>query len=557
MPSQPHDQNFELIDELAPEFSADDPLERRLLEDGARWRARITPPIEPFAQRMNAALRASGRGPTDSPVEERPMTQRIVTQPPLTSTSQPRRRPGNWNTLVAVAAAVAIVATLAWVFQTIPHTRVAGKTVTPAPNPAAHVTHPRGHWEDVVQYTLSTSGSVYVAPSDPRVAYRAISSQSSPTVTALARTTDGGATWTPLTLPSDYGGWFGSLAISPLDPQTVFITLYADRNNSHCPAYALPSGADVGPAALNGAPGPHADARLGPLHPTSGGYACYFQYVSRDGGASWTHPRFPWKAYHFADAGPNLTTIQAQGATLVAAVAGDLNGPAYLGVRIAASSDGGSTWEVADADIYATGQIVESYAVLPSTSTLYALSVPQQTESGRVSSAAVWRSDDGGAHWTQVGTSPLAEARLVAVARTPGGRTLYEVRLGSAPDSKRPVYFSRDDGRTWSPVSTAGWPTAQGDNPWTISTLADGSLMMEFNDLPTPNAGGVILLNANVSFYAWRPGDARWFQVAPRPGSGSAFQSWITWPANGPQTLWLVVGEQQGTIFTVRKCVLE
>lgn len=557
MSSWPHDHDTVSMNGMAPEFTADDPLECRLLADGARWRAFSAPPVEPFAQRVNAALRESGQCQAYGPVEERRMSQHIVTSPPFTTTQHPRRRPSRWSTLVAVAAALAIVAMLAWVFQSVPHRSVASRTSTATPSPAAHVTQPRGHWADVVQYKLNSGGSLYVAPSDPRAAYRAVRSPSDPTASSLARTTDGGTTWTPFRLPSDYGGSFGSLDVSPLDPQTVFITLYADSNNPHCPAFALGPGTDTGPAALTGSAEALAYSRLGPLHLTGGGYACYFQYVSRDGGAHWAHPEFPWKAQHLADSIISGLAVQKLGTTLVAAVAGDLNGPAYLGVRIASSHDGGSTWDVADADIYASGQIVSAYAVLPGTSTLYALSVPQQTEYGQASSAAAWRSDDAGAHWARVGTSPLAEVQLAATASTPGGPTLYEVRQGSAPDGKQPVYFSRDGGRTWSPVTTKGWPKSQTVNPWTVNTLADGSLLLEF---ATPLSGPypeMPIGNTNGTFMGWRPDDAGWFQVAPRTGSGSVVQTWITAPVSGPQTLWIVVSEQQGTALTVRKCVLE
>lgn len=559
MPSQPHDPNVEPIDGCASGLSAADPLERRLLADGARWRGHTAPHVEPFARRVNAALRESASlRLADRPIEERRMSQRIITPPPLTTIrQQPRRRTGRWGTLVAVAAAIGIVAMLTWIFQTIPHARVANKTGTPTPNPAAHVTHSRGHWADVVQYTLSSNGSVYVAPSDLRVAYRAVRSPSDPTVYALARTTDGGATWTPFTLPNDYGGWFGSLDISPLDPQTIFVTLYADQTNSHCPAYTLPPGADVGPAPLWAASARGLNTRIGPLfRPNGGGYACYFQYVSHDGGADWAHPQFPWKAQHLAESGLS-SAVQTQGATLFTAAAGDLDGPAYLGARIASSADGGSTWDVADADIYVTGQIVSAYAVLPGTTTLYALSVPQQTESGQVSSAEAWRSDDAGAHWTRVGTSPLAAVRLAATTRTPGGPTLYEVRTDVAPDGKQPVYFSQDGGKTWSPVSTAGWQKSQADNPWSVNTLADGSLVLEFTDVQSGPFPEVPVGNTNVATLGWRPGDAGWFQATPRSGSGTVVKSWVTAPADSPQTLWILVADQNGTTYTVRKCVLE
>src|SRR5258708_12669877 len=140
MSSQPHNHGPQPTDGLEPEFSPDDPLERRLLADGARWRAHTAPPVEPFARRVNAALRESRRQ-ADTFEEEQPMSQRIVTPPTRVASQPPRRRPGTWNTLVAIAAAIAIVATLAWIFQAIPHLRLAGNSPTPTPPSPPHLTH--------------------------------------------------------------------------------------------------------------------------------------------------------------------------------------------------------------------------------------------------------------------------------------------------------------------------------------------------------------------------------------------------------------------------------
>lgn len=491
------------------------------------------------------------------------MSQRIVTPPPQVASQPPRRRPGKWGTLVAVAAAVVIVAMLAWVFQAIPHSRLAGKSATPTPNYAAHITHPRGQWADEVKYTLGSSRALYVAPSDPRVAFRAISPQSNPMAIALARTTDGGATWTNVALPSDDGGWFGDLAVSPLDPQTVFLLLFAEQSDPHCPPSALGPGTDIGPAALKAPNVPHADARLGPLHPTSGGYSCSFQYVSRDGGTHWSHPTFPWPGMHLDEVAPNASAVQVQGTTLFAALAGNLNGEAFDGWRLAASSDGGSTWRAADAAIWAAGQIVMRYTAIPGTTILFARSVPQQTPAGQQSSTTLWRSDDAGMHWSQVGGGafPPAYGALVGTAQGASSTTLYALGAQLLTQTSTglltavgtlPISASTDGGRTWSRAPSSGEP--QNKMTTLIGTLADGSLLLEFSDQqPVPEAAAA---DANVSYYAWRPGDKAWFQVTPPPG-GSVVRSWLTTPASGPQTLWIVAQSQQGTTYTVRKDVLD
>jgi hypothetical protein len=298
--------------------------------------------------------------------------------------------------------------------------------------------------------------------------------------------------------------------------------------------------------------------------PGSGGYSCTFQYVSHDGGAHWSHPSFPWPDQHLADlgGGTNGFPVQAQGTTLFAAVTGDLDGVAYDGVRLVASEDGGSTWTAVDNTIYAAGQVVTSYIAIPGTTSLYAMSVPQQTLYGQEGQAELWSSNDAGTHWTQVGLAPAglapaAQAKLTGTTRTPGGTTLYALDAG---DSPVPVFTSRNGGRTWVQVSSAGWPSGQDAYPWSPTTLADGSLLLQFFEAPPIGDPEILASNANISFYGWRPGDTTWFPVTPRPGSRSLDEAWLTSPANGSQSIWIVVRSlSQGArsiAYTVLQCVL-
>ena len=552
-PPQPNDS-------LGPEFSPDDVLEQSLLEDGAQWRADSVPPIAPFAGRVNAALRErrhtseNGAGSAQRPREERPMAHRRVILPPQAASPPGQRPPGAWSTLVAVAVAVAVVATLAGVFHALSNTRVAAPAATPTPNFATHVTRARGHWADVVQYMVGTNSAIYVEPSDTRIAFRTSTSPTDATAVTLARTSDGGATWTTLSLPTDDGGWFGGLALSPLDAQTVFLSMGADQSDPHCPASALGYGTGYVTQPIPNAGGP-----LDLQYPTSGGYSCSFQYVSRDGGAHWSHPSFPWPAQHFADLGVETSGFpgEVQGTTLFAAVTGNLNGEYFDGVRLVASEDGGSTWSAVDNTIYAAGQVVTSYTAIPGMTSLYAMSVPQQTPAGQESHALLWSSEDQGVHWTRVGPAPLALAQLIGTIRSPGGPILYAVGLqSSGPEGQVPTVASHDGGRTWVAASNAGWPQGQVANPWSLNTLADGSLLMEFLN-PLPPGASSTAYDPNTSFYGWRPGDSQWFPVTPRPGGGSEHQVWLTSPATSPQTLWIVSASQQDTTYTVRQCVLQ
>src|SRR5262249_44882381 len=110
---------------------------------------------------------------------------------------------------------------------------------------------------------------------------------------------------------------------------------------------------------------------------------------------------------------------------------------------------------------------------------------------------------------------------------------------------------------TWVPVANSGWPQGQMPDPYSLATLADGSLLLQFFDLSTLSDPILSLLNTNVSFYGWRPGDIEWFPVTPRPGEGTLLQSRLTPPANGPQSIWIVVRSKTGDVYSVRQCLLE
>ena len=67
--------------EFSPDDAHDDMLERRLLEDGAQWRADTAPPLAPFARRVNAALRER-RNTTENGVYSAAETWRGATNGP-------------------------------------------------------------------------------------------------------------------------------------------------------------------------------------------------------------------------------------------------------------------------------------------------------------------------------------------------------------------------------------------------------------------------------------------------------------------------------------------
>src|SRR5260221_12707624 len=106
---------------------------------------------------------------------------------------------------------------------------------------------------------------------------------------------------------------------------------------------------------------------------------------------------------------------------------------------------------------------------------LYALSLPQQTQYNQRFSATVWSSEDAGAVWARVGTCPLFQAGLIGTTSTPGGPTLYALRMDTYPGGPLPIYVSRTGGRTWAPVPTNRRPQLPIFDPSTPQRLARGS----------------------------------------------------------------------------------
>ena len=114
---------------------------------------------------------------------------------------------------------------------------------------------------------------------------------------------------------------------------------------------------------------------------------------------------------------------------LFASVTG--NDEYYDGARLVASEDGGSTWNDVDGAIYTAGQVVTSYTAIHGTTSLYAISVPQDTPSGQEAPSVLWSSADAGANWKRVGPAPLALAEMTGTTSPLAVRR--SMRLGYRP----------------------------------------------------------------------------------------------------------------------------
>ncbi len=141
------------------------------------------------------------------------------------------------------------------------------------------------------------------------------------------------------------------------------------------------------------------------------------------------------------DAGPHVVVAAAALAPdgtlyLGLALSGVTGGPVRLGLW--ASGDGGLTWRRTG---LAPGLAVTGIAVAPASGALYAVAAPAQ--GAGAGHGSLWRSTDGGAHWTL-----LAGVRGgVSAVAAPGADLVL------AGGNRATVWRSQDGGRTFSPLA--------------------------------------------------------------------------------------------------------
>ncbi len=322
-----------------------------------------------------------------------------------------------------------------------------------------------------------------LAPSDPRVVYQVVLTNQGTRV-SLRRSDDQGATWKNVAAPPGATTTL-ELFISPANAQHVLaINIMED-----CP--------------------PSQAAAASPIAPLSSGNACEAFYFSSNGGASWTPVTLPTHdpSHRFP-----LRTFFAQENRIYAVSSHEL----------VESRDDGATWHFADQGLVAAGHCLARAAAPRTSATLFATVYSDcsgQTSSSE--SAAVWRSDNGGAQWTQVGSIPATSASfLLAVAGS--GQAQPVLIDGGAPPFLDSMRFSRDNGKTWQPI-----PTLDGRmlaNPLQLGVLRDGSILKQ-----TTNG-----------FSAWKAGDAAWHKVAPAL-AGMVEGSLVASDASGKETLYVEV----------------
>lgn len=480
--------------------------ERQLLADGAAWERNV-PAADTFIRRIRSQLQEDSMRDQELP-EISPIHARHPT-PTDGSAHVAPRRPGRWRTLVATAAALVIVALLGAVFAALAPNHgkpgVAGTgpnrqpplgTQTPAPaqTPIGTQVHTQLGVLKKQPSMTNQPGTPVVAPSDPRMMYEYADNQAGP---VLRRSTNGGKSWSDVAFPQSTNG-LGAvyLAVSPLDPQNIFLGIDV----------SIPSG---GQCVV------HAEIR-GSSTASSGSSLCPLVYRSSDGGDIWYPVPLPNSGTLFPTGvvfSYDFTVLQGQGNRLYARV---FYNPSFtnpsLDIHILSTTDAGATWQVADGALTKLHLHVCAFAAPPAGSTLFAISAATCNTAG---SGTLWRSNDAGASWAQVGSIPNWTQpngpSLVAANRggDPASPLLYNEAALNATFASGDITVSGDGGKTWQPAPTAGLPKGASLLLPGTAPLPDGSLVVAFA------SGGSQQAAAQVATYYWSPGTATWQRLTP------------------------------------------
>lgn len=350
-----------------------------------------------------------------------------------------------------------------------------------------------------------------LAPSNPQVMYFLGASQSNPT---FQRSEDGGATLTTIPFPLFHGQPIPSVSpneytflyVSPLNPQII---LYISQIfGPACSAAAHTTGKTEGSVYAG---------RLASSY-------CDEQYVSADGGTSWSQLTLPVQGLLGAkpfSSGDHPYPLRAQGGRLYALVTDFEYATSGVppGGRLVVSNDGGVTWALADAQIAAQGLQIIDFAPVPTGSTVFVATENPNTLQAPTyeQQPEIWRSDDAGTNWVNAGAPPgIGGASSISVSGIAAGLTTsgqpFVYLLLTATKQTTALDYSTDGATTWQAVPDAGQISNM-----PLGTLADGRLIVRFSDN---------------SFRAWAPGGV-WQEVASEEPANAQNISYLLTTADG------------------------
>jgi photosystem II stability/assembly factor-like uncharacterized protein len=253
------------------------------------------------------------------------------------------------------------------------------------------------------------------------------------------KSTDAGVTWACLT--DAFVTPIGALAMSPLDPQT----LYAGTGEANFANHSRP-GAGI--------------------------------LKTTDGGASWTElgvPEFAGRSISRINIHPTqperllVAVVGAGGFPLLAAAKGH---PQATGPRgLWRSNDGGATW----AQLGGLPNLdVTDVIRQPGTPATILAAVGQITGS---TSNGIYRTTTNGSSWTRVtaGLPPIAEIGRIGLAASPAQPGRFYAFIARPCDASgggattRGIYRSDDSGATWTLVNASSYQATYG---WYFTTIA-------------------------------------------------------------------------------------
>lgn len=385
-----------------------------------------------------------------------PATQRLIASGGRRRRWWPVGAP-SWGTWGAVAAAALLVALFAGLLmRQLPHRHGAPATATPtatlAPTeiPTATSTPIGGAWTQVASF-----GQAPNPPAALATQYDVFSGQDSKGTAPyfrFRRSDDFGQTWVNLSPPQIAGVKYPDNVstvtgiMSPLDPKTYILTLQLE--NVTCP---------------------QANAQFGRM--------CQVQYVTQDGGATWTLLSLPAKglvalAWPFGE-GAFPLDLSVQGTRLYSTVNEVMfaaSGAIPPG-RLVASYDGGATWSLVDSALNAKQLMVYDMTATPTGSTVFALAgVPDPNlMPGQLPPLSLWRSDDAGVNWHEVIKSVQNFEHMRASSDASTGKSIL-YRVAGDKYSTMHLYASADGGASWKDSGVSAQIAV-------IDTLPDGSLL--------------------------------------------------------------------------------
>lgn len=409
--------------------------------------------------------------------------------------------------VLVTVAAVVVVALLAGVLTFVrPGGVPGGPTSTATATPASHTPSvTKSQWRAIT--SLASTSAPVLAPSNPQVIYQLLASSAS-----VRRSADDGKDWQSYPLPEHLADAV-NLYVSPLDANTVFLSaryLKPPQDGAQC-------------------------IQAPEARPPAAGYDCVAQWVSQDGGVHWRTPQLPLGA-PLADIAPPFWAgapefVQAQGQSLIGALYCYQPLCGNTEYRIVTSTDGGMTWQFADAEITAGHHNVCDIAPVTNSTTIFAVTadiscttaLAGMTPSG-ITAFTLWRSDDAGQHWSRIGILPTGV----------GGHLLVE----PDPANRQPLLYgnmfaSADGGSTWHAAPQTGLPSQI--QVQTLGVRHDGSLLV--GALPVKVATGQ---SVPETIYRWRAGDTSWLPVgSPLPSVVHTLT--VTRDASGQEALWVTL----------------